>query len=625
MSFFAELRRRNVVRVGLAYIVIGWILAQVAEFAFENFGAPDWVLKTFVAVVLLGLPLALFFAWAFEITPEGIKREEEVDRSQSITHMTGRKLDFVIIGALVVALGYFLWERQTLVESVESVDSVDAVETSDEAAVADAEATSPGTPDRRSIAVLPFINMSSDEEQSWFADGLTEEILNALARAPDLLVTARTSSFVFKGSTEDIPTIADALGVDHILEGSVRRGGGRLRITAQLIRAKDGFHLWSQTFDRVSEDLIAIQEEIAIQIARALDTAMDPEALAEMVSAGTSYVPAFEAYLEGLGYQSSSDLSGDIYLWLNARDAYERAIALDPEFSAAYFELYVFWNLQLQTNDITYGLTDLSLEERTAKRDEMLDKAIRHAKDPITKLGYRASKAWDELNYRSALRLISEFVEARPNDDDAKGLKILLLRRLGRYPETYASIETVYGQGGMNRNLASWAVQALRGYDDAAFKRAFGMEVIDQYPDDVLLRYQVHRLLLWAGDIDGASRLLPMLMNSDLPELNRDLPALRQYCAERRQTDAEKLYKRMVTENPDDLSTLWLSHKIFGDDDAAAQVFMEHDANKDFVTIAAYLAYEHFDPSPYPNLMQKMAGQGIDERKVFELPYRCNR
>lgn len=191
MSLFAEMQRRNVVRVGIAYAVIGWVLAQIAEFAFENFGAPEWVLKTIVVVLLLGLPLALFLAWAYEITPEGVKREEDIDRSQSITRVTGRKLDLVIIGTLVLAVGYFLWERQTNVEPIAAPVEATLVEAEDVVA---------SGPDERSIAVLPFINMSSDQEQEWFSDGLTEEILNALARTPDLLVAARTSSFKFKGS-----------------------------------------------------------------------------------------------------------------------------------------------------------------------------------------------------------------------------------------------------------------------------------------------------------------------------------------------------------------------------------------------------------------------------------------
>ena len=209
--------------------------------------------KTLAALLLLGFPFACLFAWAFEMTPEGVKKTAEVDRSTSITHSTGRKLDFVIIGALVVALGYFVWERQELGEPSVEV-ALD-----------------------KSIAVLPFVNLSSDEEHEWFADGLTEEILNSLARTPDLLVASRTSSFQYKGQNTNVSEIAAALGVAHILEGSVRRSGNRLRVTAQLIRAHDGFHLWN-----------------------ALKTAMDPEALRKMVSSRTASVAAYEAYLEAL-------------------------------------------------------------------------------------------------------------------------------------------------------------------------------------------------------------------------------------------------------------------------------------------------------------------------------------
>ena len=196
MSFFGELKRRNVVRVGFAYTVIGWVGAQIAEFAFENFGAPEWVLKTFVVVVLIGLPFALFFAWAYELTPEGLKREEDVDRSESITPVTGRKIDFIIIGAMAIAIVYFIWERQAPDEAVTPVAQVD-----DSGAVSegDASETEMSVPSR-SIAVLPFVNMSSDKEQEYFADGLTEEILNSLAKTPDLMVSARTSSFSYKGN-----------------------------------------------------------------------------------------------------------------------------------------------------------------------------------------------------------------------------------------------------------------------------------------------------------------------------------------------------------------------------------------------------------------------------------------
>jgi TolB-like protein len=247
MSFFAELKRRNVVRVGVAYIVIGWLLAQVGEFAFENFGAPGWVLKTFIVVILLGLPLALFFAWAFELTPEGLKREKDVDRSQSITQLTGRKLDFFIIGALVLALGYFVWERQAMVDQVDSVPRTAAPQAEQTVA-----------PGKRSIAVLPFVAMTASQDDEFFADGLSEEILNVLARIEGLKVAGRTSAFYYKGKNEDLRTIADALGVTHILEGSVRRSGNQIRVTAQLIQAADGFHLWSETYDRQDGDTFVI-------------------------------------------------------------------------------------------------------------------------------------------------------------------------------------------------------------------------------------------------------------------------------------------------------------------------------------------------------------------------------
>ena len=200
MSFTAELKRRNVIRVGIAYIIVGWVLAQIAEFAFENFGAPAWVLKSVVVVLLLGLPLALIFAWAFEMTPEGLKREADVDRSRSVTSQTGRKLDFLIIGILVLALGWFSFDKFYANTGSQPLPEPTVLE--------------------KSVAVLPFVALSNGTDDEYFADGLTEEILNSLAQLPELLVTARTSAFSFKGQNIPIQEIAAALGVNHIVEGS---------------------------------------------------------------------------------------------------------------------------------------------------------------------------------------------------------------------------------------------------------------------------------------------------------------------------------------------------------------------------------------------------------------------
>jgi TolB-like protein len=301
MSFFEELKRRNVVRVGLAYAVIGWVLAQVGEFAFENFGAPEWVLKTFVVLLLLGLPIVLFLAWAFEVTPEGIKHEKDVDRSQSITSRTGRKLDLTIIGVLAIALAYFVFDKFS----------------GDDSAIASGE--------EQSIAVLPFANMSDDSDH--FADGLTEELLNLLAQNRDLKVAGRTSSFAFKGRNEDLRAIGDALGVSKVLEGSVRRSGQQVRITAQLINVEDGFHIWSATYDNAMEDIFAVQDQVGGAISDALKLHLTPAA-----KRLTNNPDAYALYLEAVALSSLAN-EGDI---LEGIELLNRATTLDPQFAVAF-------------------------------------------------------------------------------------------------------------------------------------------------------------------------------------------------------------------------------------------------------------------------------------------------
>lgn len=333
MSLFAELKRRNVIRVGLAYAIMGWVIAQIAEFAFENFGAPDWVLKSVVVLLLLGLPIALFFAWAFEMTPDGIKREVEVDRSQSIVSQTGHKLDRMIIGVLVIALGWFVFDK-----FASDGDEQSPVATEELVVEEDGRR-------EKSVAVLPFVAMSSGPDDEYFADGLTEEILNSLAQLPELLVTSRTSAFSFKGQDLPIQEIATALGVDHIVEGSVRRSGERLRVTAQLIRAEDGFHLWSENYDSTSTDTISVQESIAEQIAFVMDVVLDEEKREAMKAAGLRDAEAFTLYQKGR--EAYRLAHGEIYTVEGlgyANKYFEQVIERVPTFSEVYIErsdLYV--------------------------------------------------------------------------------------------------------------------------------------------------------------------------------------------------------------------------------------------------------------------------------------------
>ncbi len=616
MSFISELLRRNVIRVGMAYVVIGWIVAQVAEFAFENFGAPDWVLKSFVVVLLLGLPLVLIFAWAFEMTPEGVKREKDVDRSSSITSKTGRKLDFFIIGALVVALGYFIWERQARDEPAAIVTESMPAKSGAGADVADATAA-------RSIAVLPFVNMSSDEEQEWFSDGLTEEILNALARTPDLLVAARTSSFKYKGSSEDIPTIAKALGVAHVLEGSVRRGGDQLRVTAQLIRASDGFHLWSQTYDSNPEDVISIQEEIAVEIATALETAMDPEALAHMISTGTDSVPAFNAYLQGLAADISTVSTGDAYKFLAAQAAFERAVELDPEFALAHAELARIWSVQLQTNNIVSGLLDLSIDEMYARFSDSIANAIKFETDPVNQKRYRIMQAMQERRYPQALRLNTEYLQQRPNDQRAQYRQIDLLVDMSRDEELIRTILEFQERDGYDMIVTINSMTYLLVSDDAQLIRSYAQEALRRLGDGTFVQYQAHRALLWARDIDGASKLVPLLASSDLPDESRNLVALRQACAENKLADARRIFSYMQENYADDISMVYLTNMIIGEESEANAALMGLDADGQVGVLADYLSYAYFDARQFPNLMKMLKSQGIEPRTPKKIPYQC--
>jgi TolB-like protein/tetratricopeptide (TPR) repeat protein len=620
-QFFDELKRRNVVRVGFAYLVVGWLVFQVGEVLFPTFGAPEWVFKSLILLITLGLPFALLFAWAFELTPQGIKKTEEVDLSESITPNTGKKLNVITIAALVVALAYFVWDRQSHDDGAEPAAAVAATEA--DVAEAEVEENEPEGPGELTIAVLPFVNMSSDREQEWFADGLTEEILNSLARMPDLLVTARTSSFAYKGSNRDITEIANALGVAHVLEGSVRRGGDRLRVTSQLIRAKDGFHLWSETYDRDFADLIDIQEDVAVAIASALEIAMDPEALADMVSAGTSSVPAFEAYLQGLAYGVSTVQTGDAYIFLNARDAFERAVEIDPEFAKAHWQLALFWDLQRSTTNIIAGTTEMTRDELQVLYDDAIDAAIRFEDDPVDQTFYRAHKALNQLKMRQALRLTNEYLEHRPHDQTAHYQQLDLLPFLGTDDEVIKAVRRYYDLDGHDSIVTNTSITRLTFAGDMEYLREYASRAAAQFPDEVFVHYQAHRGLLWAGDIDGAAQLLPFILSSDLPESSRYMVQLRQACADNRINDAQRLYERGQRQFSDEPSMMWLSHVIMNQQEAAIESLRELDDPDDLAGLAGFLTYGTFDPRPYPNLMALMESQRIEPGEVQVPPYQC--
>ena len=334
MSFFNELKRRNVFRVGIAYVIVAWLVLQVSDVVLNNIAAPDWVFKTIMLVLAIGLPVVLVFAWAFELTPEGLKLEKDIDRNASISPQTGRRLDRIIIGVLTLALAYFAFDKFALEPRPERMDiqqtEADPQPSMVGATSTAAEVRTSNTPDlRKSIVVLPFVNMSADPGQEYFSDGLSEELLNVLAKIDSLRVISRTSAFAFKGKDISIPEIAKQLDVAYVLEGSVRSAGNDMRITAQLIEVANDSHLWSEAFNRKMENIFEVQEEIAQAIARKLQVELGAGTAADRP---TQNLDAYKAFLQGRHYYQAR---GAENLQL-AIGFLNQAVQLDPAFDDAW-------------------------------------------------------------------------------------------------------------------------------------------------------------------------------------------------------------------------------------------------------------------------------------------------
>jgi TolB-like protein len=598
MSIVTELKRRNVFRVGAAYLVVAWLIAQVSELVLGSFGAPDWIIKSVLFLLAVGFPVALIFAWTFELTPDGIKRDTEASRDEPTNGIHGRKLDFVIIASLLLALGYFAWERQELNTTTAFTD--------------------------RTIAVLPFVNRSGIAEQEWFADGLTEEIINSLTRTPDLQVTSSTSSFAYKNSSEDVRTISESLGVAHILEGSVRRSAEALRIAVQLIRASDGLNLWSATFDRTNDDVIAVQEEIAIEIANALQTAIDPESLAAMVSAGTHSVPAYEAYLKGLALEVNAYLSVDRSLFMEADGEFARAVTIDPEFSTAHYHRAFIWLSQLYENNPFSGASGLSIEEMEKFFYESIDQAIKHEDDVAVRTRYRARRSWIDMDFRQALQQYNEYLKLRPGDEEAMWDRFIVVRSLGLHDQAIKLALEIVEAGVKPSRVNYQALQAMMYVMDPDAIVSNVKAMINRVPDDIYLKYQAHKAFLWAMDVDAARDMFLIIVPSNYPKSPKALAQLRQACAEERISDALRFHAEAI-ESSDRLVVIWLAHMIIGEEEKADSVLTEYDQQGNFHNLAGLLQYGAFDPKILPNFMARLAGQRIEERQVFEIPFRCNR
>ncbi len=366
-NFIQELKRRNVFKVATAYAIAGWLIIQIVTVIEAPLALPDWFDTAIIVLVAIGFPIALIIAWAFELTPDGMKKSDEVAIAESVTNQTGKKLNVVIISALSLLILVLLIERLAFAPNASIEKDLPQI----------------STISQQSVAVLPFADMSENKDQDWFSDGLTEEILNSLAQLPELKVTSRTSAFQFKGKDIDISIIADTLGVAHIVEGSVRRIGNQLRITAQLIRAEDGFHLWSETYDSNTENLFEVQSDIAEEIAKTLDVFLDDERRESMFAAGTRNVQAFQLYLQGMDkFREAHDESAIDGLW-DANELFDEALALDPNFGIASIQ-----KMDAYAHMITDpGTSTLVMSYDEAKQGivESLEYAANRIEDPALK------------------------------------------------------------------------------------------------------------------------------------------------------------------------------------------------------------------------------------------------
>jgi TolB-like protein/tetratricopeptide (TPR) repeat protein len=329
MSLVAELRRRNVFRVVAAYLVVGWLLTEVLTTILPTLGAPDWTSRAVILIFAFGFIPAVIFSWFYELTPEGIKREEDVGPDDSARSYGGRRLDYLTVGGVVVLIVFV-----GLFSARQIGDDTIASE-----AVNDA-----------SIAVLPFENMSADKDNEYFSDGLTETLLHMLAQVPELKVAARTSSFAFKGQNANVRDIARALGVANVLEGSVQRSGDRVRITAQLIRASDGFHIWSEVYDRTLDDIFDVQDEIAKKVGVALSTSLLGDGSSNVFAGVNTADPdAYDLYLQARKARQTFSYGG----LQAAEELLKGALLIDPDFLDAKTELASSYIHQIETGLMT--------------------------------------------------------------------------------------------------------------------------------------------------------------------------------------------------------------------------------------------------------------------------------
>ncbi len=471
MSLFAELKRRNVFRVAAAYTVVAWLLLQIGDTLAPALRLPDWATPLLLFFLLLGFPLSLLLAWAYEVTPDGIKRESPAEVARPKSGEMGRKLDFAIIGLLAIALAYFVYDKY----------SVAPAPVTDEVTV---------TTERKTIAVLPFLNMSANPEQGFFSDGLSEELLNLLARIPELRVTSRSSAFSYKGKDFKIADVGRELGVDHILEGSVRMSGDKIRITAQLIDVSNDSHLWSETWDRTFDDVFIIQDEIAQAVVDALKIRL----LGNAPQTTKTSPQAYALYLE------ASDLKNAFTKESleRAADILQQAIEIDPNYAPSWVLLGTVHSWGTFFTDRpeadSFRLARIAAQE-ALRIDE--NSAGAHALLGKIAMDY----GWD---FASARYHIDTAMALDPGDHNVRAVAGELARRLGRFEEALEYAIEMNAINPMDPQTFSALYFANRSLGNFEAAHAALKKLRSLSPDFIIIDYHFCAYFLKTGDATTA-------------------------------------------------------------------------------------------------------------------------
>ena len=432
MSLLTELTRRKVFKVGAAYLVVAWLVVQAASIGFPAFDAPPWALRIFILVALLGFPISLVFAWAFDVTPEGV--------TAAASSRSSRVVLAIATGCVALAFAWYFLGQPTYRADT---DAASGAGTKGGAATADKPATAPIS--EKSIAVLAFTDLSPGKDQEYFSDGISEEILNALVKVKDLKVAGRTSSFSFKGKNEDLRTVGKTLGVANILEGSVRKQGDKVRITAQLIRTQDGFHLWSETYDGDLQDVFALQEDIARAITEKLQVILQGDQKTRLVQAGTRNTEAYALYLQATSIFNRRE--GVRYA--DAITMLDKAVVLDPRYARAHSRLAAIYAIYGNYRSDKTSSAPAKVEQH-AQRAIELDPTLA---EPYAALGVQLS---DRRRYLDSRKALERALQLDPNDVTANFWQGTELIKTGYIREGNAALDRTLALDPLLPNALLW-------------------------------------------------------------------------------------------------------------------------------------------------------------------------